>query len=71
MPCLRLNVEGPEGPDAERRLVHALEAEPGVFGVILCHDRRGVEIDFEDDEVTIDRLILRAREAGFAARPVS
>jgi hypothetical protein len=71
MPCLRLNVHGPEGADAERRLVRALEAEPGVFGVILCHDTRGVEIDFEDDEVTIDRLVLRAQEAGFEARPAS
>jgi hypothetical protein len=69
MPCLRLKVDGPEGDDAERGLVRALEAEPGVFGVVLCHDTRGVEIDFEDDEVTIDRLILRAKEAGFEARP--
>jgi hypothetical protein len=33
----------------------------------MCHDTRGVEIDFEDDEVTIHHLIAIARGAGFEA----
>jgi len=68
MPCLKLWISGPPGVESEKRLAQALEAEPGVFGVVMCHDTRGVEIDFEDDEVTIQRLVEIAREHGFEAR---
>jgi hypothetical protein len=68
MPCLKLHITGPEDTAAEHRLVHALQTERGVFGVVMCHDTRGVEIDFEDDEVTIDRLVAIAREEGFQAK---
>jgi hypothetical protein len=68
MPCLKLHVTGPPETAAEQRLVQALQAERGVFGVVMCHDTRGVEIDFEDDEVTIERLVAVAREEGFQAR---
>jgi hypothetical protein len=68
MPCLKLRITGPPGVESEKRLARALESEPGVFGVVLCHDTRGVEIDFEDDEVTIHRLIEIAREYGFEAK---
>lgn len=67
MPCLKLRLAGPPDTAAEQRLARALEAEPGVFGVVMCHDTRGVEIDFEDDEVTIQRLIAIARAEGFDA----
>jgi hypothetical protein len=67
MPCLKLRLDGPTDALAEARLVRAIEAEPGVLGVVFCHDRRGLEIDFEDDEVTIDRLIAIAREEHFDA----
>ena len=68
MPCLKLMLEGPPEVAAEQRLRAALEAEHGVFGVVICHDRQAVEIDFEDDEVAVDRLIAVAKEQGFEAR---
>ena len=68
MPCLKLRLTGPPDAAAERRLVHALEAERGVFGVVMCHDTRGVEIDFEDDEVSMDRLFEVVRTQGFEAK---
>ena len=67
MPCLKLRVKGPPDIASEQSLVRAIEAERGVLGVVMCHDTRGVEIDFEDDEVTIGRLISVAREQGFEA----
>lgn len=68
MPCLKLLISGPPDTASEQRLVQALEAERGVFGAVMCHDTRGVEIDFEDDEVSIDRVFAIVRAEGFEAR---
>ena len=70
MPCLKLTISGPLEPEAEQRLIRSLHRERGVFGVVLCKDTRGVEIAFEDDEVTIDRLIEVTALAGFQAKLV-
>jgi hypothetical protein len=68
MPCLRLNIPtivgGTQGPALERTLL----AEPGVYAAFVHCVEKYVEIDFEDDEITLTRLIEVVREAGFDAR---
>lgn len=68
MPCLKLFVPGLQNELHERQLKAALAAEPGVYGVVASYAANCVELDFEDDEVTIDRLIEVAQAAGFEAR---
>jgi hypothetical protein len=68
MPCLRLNVPtlvgGAQGPALEARL----RAEKGVYAAFVHCGEKFVEIDFEDDEVTIARLLDVVRHAGYEAR---
>jgi hypothetical protein len=67
MPTLKLGITGVVGPDDVRRLESAFAAEPGVYRAVACQRSDSVEIDFEDDEVTPDRLLEVARTAGYQA----
>jgi hypothetical protein len=56
MPCLRLNVPTiGAAPDGDR-IRGALLREPGVYEAQANCREKLVEIDFEDDEVTLERL---------------
>jgi hypothetical protein len=68
MPCLRLFIPHLSDRADEQRLRLAYLAEPGVFSVLASHESRCIEIDFEDDEVTTDRLVAIAASSGFEAR---
>lgn len=67
MPTALLRVSGLRGAEDEARLERALQAEPGVFGAVANHQDGCAEIDFEDDEVTVEQLIEVAESAGFGA----
>jgi hypothetical protein len=67
MPSLKLNVPRLTDVGDVERIVAALRARPGVFGVVGCARSSCVEIDFEDDEVAPDQLIEVIRETGFEA----
>jgi copper chaperone CopZ len=54
------------GDDA--RVEQALLGLPGVFGVVVSPAAGRAEIDIEDDEVGIDRILDALRDAGFEAR---
>jgi copper chaperone CopZ len=45
-----------------------LRTQPGVFGAVFSHSEGCVEVDFEDDEVDVDALLDRVRDAGYDAR---
>jgi hypothetical protein len=68
MPCLRLNVPtlmgGTQGPALEA----ILRAEHGVYAAFVHCGEKVVEIDFEDDEITIAHLLDVVRDAGYEAR---
>jgi hypothetical protein len=68
MPCLRLYVptlrEAPDG----KRISSVLCREPGVYSAIANCGEKVVEIDFEDDEVTVGRLVELVRDLGHDVR---
>lgn len=65
MPTALLCVRGMRDQRDEHRVEQALVAEAGVFGAVANHEESCAEIDYEDDEVTIDRLLEIVRSAGF------
>ncbi len=67
MPTLLLHVDG-LGPGDEERIEHEIRAMTGVFGVVASRAAGRVDVDFEDDEVGIDRILERIKELGFEAR---
>jgi hypothetical protein len=52
-----------DAPDGER-IMRALELEPGVYSAIANCGEKCVEVDFEDDEVTVVRLMSIVRSLG-------
>lgn len=66
MATLLLRIDGLEegqGPALER----ALREIPGVFGVVVSAPEGCAELDIEDDEVSLDRIIARVESAGYTA----
>jgi copper chaperone CopZ len=68
MPTLKLIVRGMHDENDERRVQAALLARAGVYSAVVSRLTGCVEIDFEDDEVTIEALADTARAEGFEAR---
>ena len=52
----------------EERVERLIRAMPGVFGVVVSSDEACAEVDFEDDEASLDRIMERLREEGVEAR---
>lgn len=67
MATMLLRVSGLETGDVEK-LEAVLRALPGVFGVVVSPSEGCAEVDIEDDEVDLDRVLERVRRAGFNAR---
>jgi copper chaperone CopZ len=68
MPTLKLSVDGLHSADDEDRLQRALAAEPGIFGAIANRQDGCAEIDFEDDELALDRILQIIETSGFHGR---
>jgi acylphosphatase len=68
MPTVLLCVDGLDSPDDEERIREALLAERGVFGAVASHTDGCVEVDVEDDTVTVARLVEILEREGFSAR---
>lgn len=66
MATMLLRVPGLHDEDAEK-LESVLRALPGIFGVVVSPGEGCVEIDIEDDEVDLDRILERVRGAGYEA----
>jgi copper chaperone CopZ len=67
MATVKLRVSGMRGPDCAARIAAALRAERAFFGAVVSHASGCVEVDFEDDEVSVDHLVRRIAEAGYLA----
>ncbi len=65
MATLKLCIDGMAGHADEDRIEHALRDEPGVLGVIANHEASCAEIEYEDDEVSLERLVSVVKELGF------
>lgn len=67
MPTVLLCVSGMRDAADEQRVQQALEAELGVFGAVASRRSECVDVDYEDDEVRVDRLLEIVESAGFRA----
>jgi copper chaperone CopZ len=67
MPVAKIWIRGLKAAADEKRVEEALEAEPGILGAIANRSSGCGEVDYEDDEVLIQRIIDIVREAGFEA----
>lgn len=66
MATLLLRLKGLE-PDQAPRLERTLREMPGVFGVVVSVPEGCVELDIEDDEVSVDRIVERLGREGVTA----
>lgn len=66
MATMLLRIPGLDRGDVEK-LEAVLRALPGVFGVVVSPGEGCAEVDIEDDEIDLDRLLERVRAAGFEA----
>lgn len=69
MPTVKLFVQDLHSADAQHRLETALNRISGVYAAVASCSDGCVEVDFEDDEVTIDEIVAAASTAGFEATP--
>ncbi|HUH13708.1 MAG TPA: heavy metal-associated domain-containing protein [Longimicrobiales bacterium] len=67
MPTLKLHV-AMEHPDDEARVERLLRAQAGVYGAVANRGKACVEVDFEDDEETVQHLVETLAAAGYEAR---
>lgn len=67
MPTLKLEIRGLRHED-EAKVEALLRSRPGVYGAVAAHHEACVEVDFEDDEQSVDALVAALREKGFEAR---
>jgi copper chaperone CopZ len=60
-----------EGLDADRApaLERMLRELPGVFGVVVSAPEGCAELDIEDDEISVDRIVARLEREGLKATP--
>jgi len=65
MATLKLCIQGMAGHADELRVQEALRSEPGVLGAIASREDACAEIEYEDDEVALDRLVAVVRQLGF------
>lgn len=65
MPTLKLFVRDLCEHAAERRLENAVRSLSGVHGAVANHEGHCLEIDFEDDDVSIPEILDAVRAAGF------
>ncbi len=68
MPCLRMHVPTLVAGDPADALERHLRGQAGIYGVFAHAQERYVEIDFEDDEITVARIVELFAEVGHRAR---
>lgn len=67
MPTLKLEVRMAQ-PEDEARVEGLLCAEAGVYAAVANQGEACVEVDFEDDEASVRRLLDVLEAAGYEAR---
>ncbi len=67
MATLKLCITGMAGPQDERRIEEGLRDQPGVLGVIANRQAACAEVEYEDDELSLQRLLALVRDLGYEA----
>jgi hypothetical protein len=67
MPTMKLRADGMRDAADEERITGALQAATGVYGAVACAADGCIEVDFEDDEISIDEVLLIVQRVGYAA----
>jgi hypothetical protein len=70
VPTGKLLVRGLRTESDERALECRLLELPGVHGCVASSSARCVEVDFEDDRVSLAEMVEAASGLGFTATPV-
>jgi hypothetical protein len=68
MPTARFMVTGLADDDAAHRLENGLLSLDGVHGAVASVSEACVEVDFEDDRVSVAEMLAAADRAGVSAR---
>lgn len=68
MPTIKITVQGLRDARDEARLRDALAAEAGVLYAVADHRDGCAEIEYEDDELSLDRVLEIVRAAGYQPR---
>ncbi len=67
MATLKLRIQGMSGRADEDRIETALRQEPGVLGAIANRAGACAEIEYEDDEASLEHLLDLVRRLGYPA----
>lgn len=65
MATLKLYVAGMRSRADEARIEEALRAERGVYGAVANREDGSAEVDFDDDELDLDRILEIVRSLGY------
>lgn len=65
MSTLKLRITGMGSPDDERRVEDGIRAVPGVLGVVARRRSACAEVEYEDDELSLDHLLVLVRDLGY------
>lgn len=65
MATLKLCIEGMRGTADEHRIEEALRQERGVLGAVANCREACAEVEFEDDEVRVERLVDLVAALGY------
>lgn len=68
MPCLRLRLISLKAGSDVRSVEALLRSVPGVYGAFAHAHELYIELDFEDDEVSVAELMAVLHDAGHAVR---
>jgi copper chaperone CopZ len=67
MPTAKMRLDGVHNADDEAAVEDAVRRLGGVYGAVASCRDSCMEVDFEDDEVSVDEIARAARDAGFDA----
>ena len=71
MPTLKLYVSNLRMRNEVQQIEHAVLSLNGVYGVVAHHEGHCLEVDFEDDDVSVPQIVAAIAAAGFDAHLAS
>jgi copper chaperone CopZ len=71
MPTLKLYVRNLTMADEERRIAQTVRSLAGVYAVVANCEGHCLEVDFEDDDVSVAEIVDAIAAAGFEAHLAS
>jgi copper chaperone CopZ len=68
MATAKLNVNGMHCGHCQEKVAKALRSVAGVYSAIVDWPTGEAEVDFNDDTVTTERLLVAVKQAGYEAK---